>query len=57
MVAGALVMDGVTEGRIEVERARGRVLRMRRDMVMVVVAYLDAGSDAVRYFAVFGCEF
>jgi len=37
MAAGALVMDGVTEGRTEVERARGRVLRMRRDIVVVFV--------------------
>lgn len=36
MVAGARVMVGVIEGRIEVVRARGRVLRMRRDMVVIV---------------------
>jgi len=36
MAIGALMMEGVTEGRIEVDRARGRVVRIRRDMMLAV---------------------
>jgi len=54
MAMGALVMDevteGRTEGRTEVERERGRVVRIRRDMVIV---FVDVG---VLFDMVYGSE-
>jgi len=55
MTAGALVMDGVTEGRMEVERARGRVVSMRRDMAVVVYVNVGVVVEVVESFAVFKC--
>jgi len=55
MAAGALVMDGVTEGRMEVERARGRVVSMRRDMAVIVYVDLGVVFGVVECFAVFKC--
>lgn len=54
MAIGALVMDGVTEGRIEVESARGRVVRIRRDIV-VVYTVLENVIGAVEYLETFVC--
>jgi len=54
MAIGALVMDGVTEGRTEVESARGIVVRIRRDIVVIYIALEDL-VGAVEYLETFVC--